>query len=135
MEDQPVPAELQQFLLDHVQNYEQLSLLVLLGSNPERVWTVGEASAGTGMPPEYVQDALRSLAAADLMHLQPGPPDTFTMTAGDTRQLLIGLAALFDSNRLAVMRAMNANAISRVRTGAARAFSSAFLIGKKKKDG
>lgn len=135
MEDQPVSAELQQFLLDHVHNYEQLTVLVLLATDMDRAWTVGEASTDSGMPPEYVEDALRSLAASGLVQLQPGPPATYIVTDGQTRELLRRLVDVFAANRLAVMKTMNANAITRVRTGAARAFSSAFLIGKKKKDG
>jgi hypothetical protein len=44
------------------------------------------------------------------------------------------LERVYAEQRLAVIKLMSDNAIERLRTGAARAFVDAFLIGRKKND-
>lgn len=135
MSDPNIPSELREFLLSHVKTYEQLEILILLGKAQDSAWTVQNLSKLAKIPVASAQDALRELGEDAVVTPDANCPGAFALSTPDVSRLVAVLARLYEENRLLVMRLMNENALERMRTDAARAFSSAFVIRRKGKDG
>jgi hypothetical protein len=144
MEDPIVLAALQAFLLDYVQSYEQVAVLILIAAGMERAWSAQDVGTHIGMPVAFIEaaprsvaqhsplEALEELAQHGLLEVIEGPPRQFIVAKEEARDLIRALADLYATDPLAIMDMMNANAIVRMRNDAVRAFSSAFVVGKKK---
>jgi hypothetical protein len=129
-----IPEAVQALLRDHVTSFEALAALLLLRSNPNARWSVEAIAREIRMLPDSTVAALQALRASALVACQcegaqllcqyaPGNP--WLASAADA------LAQAFEDHRVAVISCMNANALERVRSGAIRTFSDAFLIKKK----
>jgi hypothetical protein len=126
-----IPSELRQFLRDHVETYEQLEILVLLAGAPDRHWRGDDIAAALHLDRAVVAEALAHLDRAGV--LEPGGGDAAPRVAArpDHAVMLARLAEVYRRDRLGIMNLMTSNALERVRTSALRAFTSAFLLGKK----
>jgi len=133
MRVEPIAVVVQQLLRDHVESYEQLECLLLLGRTHPRSWTVDDVATELHSGPAIVADALAHLRQAELV-------DAST-TDGQTRFVYVGPPDLIEAlwhayatNRLEIMSLMTANSLERVRTSALRTFASAFFL-RRKSDG
>jgi len=126
-----VPSDLQQFLRDHVETYEQLEILVLLAGAPDRHWSADDIAAALRVDHAVVTEGLAHLDRAGV--LVASGPDTAPRFAArpDHAAMVVRLADVYRRDRLGIMNRMTSNALERVRTSALRAFTSAFLLGKK----
>ncbi|HUM13116.1 MAG TPA: hypothetical protein VLT82_19370 [Myxococcaceae bacterium] len=139
MERRELTSELHRFLYESIESYEELEILLLLRAEWERPWTATDLASTLKLSRQIVDGVLGGLERRGLLEIgadherislktPPGEPATAA--------LLDELAHAYDSDRLAVMRLMNANAVERVRTKAMHLFADAFVLGRKKnKDG
>lgn len=127
MKLEPIPAVVRQVLRDHIDSYEHLECLLLLGRTYPRSWAVDDVAAELHSGPSIVAEALDHLHRAGLVQTSTtGGPTQFTYSAGPG--LIEALWHAYATNRLAIMNLMTANSLDRVRTSALRRFASAFLL-------
>ena len=122
-------------MLAHVRTYEQLETLVLLAAHTDRTWTAHDVAEALKIPLDAVQEGLRALAGELVLQATAESPLTYGIADPDVLRLVHSLAQIYEDNRLLVMQLMNENALERMRTDALRAFSNAFVIRGRKKDG
>jgi hypothetical protein len=122
-------------LRDHLTSFEALELLLLLRADaaPAHAEALGRRA---GIALDLVLPALAALESSQLIRRSALVPPTFRFApaTGDLARAVEDLERLYRDQRAAVMGEMSVNAISRIRSGTLRAFSDAFLIGKKKGD-
>jgi|SoiMethySBSTD1v2_1073268.scaffolds.fasta_scaffold3399811_2 predicted transcriptional regulator len=129
----PIPAVVRQLLRDHIESYEHLECLLLLGRTHPRSWAVDEVASELHSGPSIVAEALEHLHRAGLVQTSTtGGPQQFTYTAGP--DLIETLWHAYATNRLEIMSLMTANSLDRVSTSALRRFASAFFL-RRKNDG
>lgn len=130
MEKPPLPAALQAFLFDCIENYEQLELLVFLQRDRNRWLTADECARQLGIPESLVAIALEDLVGRQLAERRPDPAARYRYAPGtlelDYKSGL--LARHYQENRFEIVKLMSANAIERLRTSALRTFAEAFVI-------
>jgi len=135
MTNADISEELRAFLLEYVHTYEQLETLFLLYEHAGQDWTADAVSEQLKIPDALAADTLLELSANLVLERVGTSPSSYRLSRSDVRSMVQSLSHLYKEHRLGVMQLMNANAIERVRTGALRAFSDAFIIGGRKKDG
>jgi hypothetical protein len=124
------PTDVQQFLLRHVESYEELELLLLLHQDSARIWSLAEAALGARVSTEAATVALDALATRQLV---VSSPSGFGANPQSPHVEVIGrLAMLYRQETIEIMKIMGANAVERVRTSALRAFAKSFILGSKK---
>jgi hypothetical protein len=137
MENAPLPASLQAFLYDCIENYEQLELLVFLHGDATRWWTAGECATQLGIPESLVAIALDDLVGRQLAERRPETVACYRYAPGslelDYKSNL--LARHYQQNRFEIVKLMSANAIERLRTSALRTFAEAFVIRRDERRG
>jgi hypothetical protein len=126
-----IPSELRQFLRDHVETYEQLEILVLLAGAPDRHWHGDDIAAALHLDRAVVAEALAHLDRAGLFEAAGADAAPRLAARPDRAAIVARLAEVYRRDRLGIMNLMTSNALERVRTSALRAFTSAFLLGKK----
>ncbi len=125
-----------QLLLDRVESYEQLEVLLLLCRDRSRPWTAEAAGEKLRLSTLATTMALDELARGGLLAvMRDEKPSTFTFRPDSARTatLIEDLLASYDDNCLDVIQVMNGRAMDRARSQA-RAFADAFIIGRRKKD-
>lgn len=132
-----VPQPVKELLRSSIASYEELEALLALMGTPQRSWTAEQVAAALNVPEDVASKALGDLATTGLLARAEGAPAAFKY-APRTPAFARAAEALDQecrTNRIAVMKLMNANALERVRGGAVRAFADAFVIGRRKGDG
>ncbi len=137
----PSPAEvepfarLQQFLLERVESYEQLEVLLLLVNSRELLWTSDAIGKKLQLGEAVVADALDALRRRGLVTTVEHDIGGSFYAPEDAalNRTVMELARACESQRLEIMKAMTANAIKRLRATAADAFE-AFSSRKKPAD-
>ena len=122
-------------MLAHVRTYEQLETLVLLATHADRGWTAHSVAEALKIPLDAVQEGLRALAGELVLQTSVDSPPAYRLSDPDVSRIVRSLAQIYAHNRLPVIQLMNENALERMRTDALRAFSNAFVIRGRKKDG
>ena len=102
-----------------------------------RTWTRNEIAAALNIPESVAAKVLEDLMRGGLMRSSSCRPSRIRLQSNDARvpETTEQLAAHYETNRIAIMQLINANAIERVRRDAVRAFADAFVLGRKKDDG
>jgi predicted ArsR family transcriptional regulator len=136
----PLPSELHAFVLDHVESFEQLEILVLLLRDRARAWTDAETAAELRLDPSSARASLEELErhglAARGEQAQARPAWCFRARDPALDALATRLARAYAEQRVAVVELMAACAVERIRTSALRTFAEAFrLRGGGRKDG
>lgn len=139
MSETDIPAAAGLLLRERVHTFEQLEALAFLVRGREDSWPADAAAEALRIPEEAAREAMLELAACGLVVTEPesAPASRFRYSAA-TSELETGVAALmaaYQTNRLGIVKMMSDNAIHRMRTEAMRAFSDAFLIGRKNRNG
>jgi hypothetical protein len=137
MSETDISAAARLLLHERVHTFEQLEALVLLYGARGNARPESAIAEALKIPAEAAREALlelesRGLAAGERQEAAP----RYRYSAGTTEldAAVRELVRAYHDNRLGVVRLMSDNAIHRMRTGAIRAFSDAFLIGRKKRD-
>lgn len=135
MDDPELPEDLQAFLRDHIESYEQLEIVLLLQSRPHQSMESAAVAAELRLPESIVDEALDSLCQRRLLARTPDPVAPlfqYRPATSSLGELVSELARVNHERRLDVMRLMNANAIERLRTRALSTFADAFLVRRRK---
>jgi hypothetical protein len=135
-----LPDDVCRLLLEDIEGYEQLEILLLLRAHPTEDWTRDKVAERLHIDPPTIVTALAYLAARNLLEARPGTAYRFAPKTRPLSEAVTKLAQAYDDERrLQVMRVMNQSAMQRLRHGAARVFADAFVFGKEsgrdKKDG
>jgi hypothetical protein len=117
-------GRLQQFLLERVESYEQLEVLLLLVKSRELVWPSAAICKKLQLSEAIVSHALDALRRKGLVMTLGYDQGAFLYAPENAAvdQIVMELARACESQRLEVMKAMTANAIQRLRASAADAF-------------
>lgn len=121
---------LKQFLLEHVEGYEDLEVLAWFSGQPQATLaTAVDIAQKVGFPPAIIETAVERLVARGLLE-RTGKDGAFFRYAVDEdfRRTMAKIASLYQANPREVMELMTANAIERVRTAALRTFADCFRI-------
>jgi hypothetical protein len=119
-----------QLLRDCIRTFEELDVVLVLARTGDRRWTIPDIASETGMADTAVETTVRGLENAGLL---VGGVTGYQLDRDNPRHALgvEELLAAYDRNRHAVFSQMSANAVTRVRTSALRAFANAFLLGRR----
>ena len=132
-----VPEDVRALLREQVTSFEQLEVLLLLCHHAEREWSAKAIAGQTNIPEEIVWDALSKLQSSHLVELEKRMPESvarYAPISATLRAAVDLLAQAYQEQRAAIMSIMSTNAIERVRSGAIRTFSDAFVIKKKDRE-
>lgn len=137
-DDRQQQIELEQFLFDYVETYEELQVLACLGVGRELWWEAEDVTRDCGVEPSATLTALHRLTASGLLMKQGSEPN-FKYRLHDD---FLGRSYIFDrlaleyrQNRLQLIETMTRNAIERVRAAALRTFAECFRMRGPKVDG
>jgi hypothetical protein len=137
--DNDLPEEVQRFLREHVESFEQLEIVLLLRGRADEAFDSNAISAELRLPEVIVEEALDTLSQRALVRRAPGvagPLYSYSPETPSLAALVSALAQLNVERRLDVMRSMTANSIERLRAKALSTFADAFLLRRGKgKDG
>lgn len=139
MADQKLPEEVQRFLREHIESFEQLEIVLLLRSRPDQAMNSTAISAELRLPEAIVDETLDTLSERELVARAPGadgPLFNYSPETPALAELVSAVAQLNQDRQLDVMRLMTANSIDRLRAKALSTFADAFLLRRGKgKDG
>jgi hypothetical protein len=137
--DNPLAEALQAFLRAHIESHEQLDVLILLSSQPDRVWAPKAIATELRITEALAEAASRFLCRQSLLTVQIGARAllfVYKPRSRDLDELVKALTKAYREQRLEVIRLMTANALERLRLKSIRSFSDAFILAaKKNKDG
>jgi DNA-binding MarR family transcriptional regulator len=127
-------AQVRAFLRDYIESYEQLEILFILRAQPGDAWSVEQLAERLQLSREAVEEALQALTRAGGINERAWPEEPVRYLPRNAEQAatIDSLATAYESNPLAIIKLMSANAIDRVRTAAIHTFANAFVIGRKK---
>lgn len=130
-------AEIRRLLFERVASFEELEALLLLQRTPASALSVAAVAAALRRAPPIAEAALTGLAARHLLTLEENASSpTFRYAPSDaaTAEVVGRLARLYTEQPVEIIKQMSANAIARLRSSAARAFSDAFIFKGRKDD-
>jgi DNA-binding IclR family transcriptional regulator len=128
-----LPDDVRTLLRDHVTSFECLELLLILHSRSEP-GSAQALSGQAGIAIALATPALAALESSQLVRRDTTEPPNFRFAPATTAlsRAVDDLERSYRDQRAAVMSEMSVNAIARIRSGTLRAFSDAFVFGKKK---
>lgn len=127
---------LRRFLLDHLEDLEDVAILAWLKRRPAREGSSLEAVvSGTRLPKATVAESVERLVARGFVAQNDTEPPAFRYAPRDPELAppLDHVIELYSSNPLEVMGLMNAISIERVKRAALRTFADGSRVGKSKK--
>jgi hypothetical protein len=130
--------ELKGFLFEHIEDLDELEILLWSRRHLPESWMSGTAIAEAHpFPAERTLDVLERLSARALLVREAGNPPRYRCDPPDAslRTMLDRMLTAYEANPLRFFQLMNANAIERVRTAAIRTFAECFRIGGPKSNG
>jgi hypothetical protein len=133
-----LPEVVQRLIREQVRTYEALEMVLLLHRHPDRQWRARDIAEAVRLSEEPTAAVLSELVGQQLIVESGGAgKNTYRLhTERPEVAVAVGqLATAWHDHRLAIIKLLNANALERLRTGAARALSDAFLFNRDKKDG
>lgn len=129
-----IPANVRALLDKHITSFEGLELVLLLRrAPPEKWWSAAEASEHVRIPVDLAMSELEGLVSSGLVARSEAaakPLYQYAPATDELEQAVDELERVFQEQRPALLSLMSANAIERVRSAAATAFSDAFLLKK-----
>lgn len=135
MQESELPPDVDEFLRDHIESYEQLELLLIMRSDTGPSWTeetLGARLRITSAPVRAALDRLESAGFAEA-RVQAGEKHYAYLCQSDNVEATISrLAAAYREYPIPIIKVMSANAIERLRTAALRTFADAFIVRKDK---
>ena len=124
------------FLYEHLEDYVQLEVLLLLFRHPDRPWTASDVGARLNADVQAVEEALEHLRGHGLARLDPAARAfRYGPDAPGAAACVAELHRLEESDRVSVVQTMSANALERLRMSAIRAFAAAFRFRGGRDDG
>jgi hypothetical protein len=99
---EPLPAEIERFLADHIESVEAVNVLILLFAHPARIWTVVDVGAESRTNDWSAEMQLRSLSAHGLVRVLPGATPEYQAEPAFTGIVAL-LARTFLERRVSVI--------------------------------
>lgn len=130
LDDGGLPPDLQALLRDHIQSYEQLEVLLWLRDRRQEAWSPDSLAGRLNLAESMTEEACLALLEHRLIEARGAPPQWVFQYRPESaaHDTAIGqLVVAYAEHRLDVVRAMNANALDRLRTKSLGVFSGAFL--------
>ena len=128
-----LPPAARRLLLGPVDSFEKLEMVLALRDASGSAVAVDALAARAGLPVARIDAPLAELAAAGLAERLADGAWRLAPTADAAG--LQDLADTWATRRPAVLKAMTARAVERIRASAARAFAEAFRLRRRKDDG
>jgi hypothetical protein len=129
-----VSTEVRELLATRVDSFEKLDMVIALHAAPNATLSVDALVRTMGCTRELVRQTLGELRRTLLVDLTSRGEAQLLLPSEADRRVVRDLVELHQSDRSIVVRLLGELAMNRIRGMAARAFSDAFLIGKKKGD-
>jgi len=126
--------EVHQLLLESLESYEQLEVLLLLCRDRSEPWTADRVGERLRLSTLFTTKVMDELARGGLLHqerIEKSLLFTFRPESAPMVAIIEELLRVYDDNCLDVIQVMNSRAMGRARS-AARRFADAFLIGRRK---
>jgi hypothetical protein len=132
--ERDIPSDVLALLQERLAGLDELEALLLLRSEPSRLWFASEVAERLGLPVASSETALASLCKVSLLAAEGGGGGAEARyvyrPAPELEQVVSSLAEIHADRRLEVMRILSNSALDRIRTAAARTFADAFVIGR-----
>lgn len=135
MSPQELPFDVLDLLQRHIAGIDELEALLLVRSDAARGWTAASVAKTLDRPEAWAAPALEALCAAELLVPRGGDAEErrFSYHPSPAHESVVtSLAHLYDEHRADILRVLNDKAVERIRAAAAKTFSGAFDVGKKK---
>ncbi len=133
MDSGELAEDVRELLRRHIESYEHLETLVRLHSEPNRQWVAGNLSPSP-QHHERMAEILELFRGSGIVRLQSadaGSGYVYDPVSPALDAAVSSLVREYREQPTAVIRFMSANAIRRLRTGAARAFCDALIPRRK----
>jgi hypothetical protein len=126
-----LPNHVQQFLRANIQSIAQLELLLLLYSNRNIAWSVGDAAKNQYTAVNMTQAALESLRSSGLVGVVEDGETRYQYapTSENLDQLIGELAQLYSERRVSIVNAIYSSPLDSLQS-----FADAFRIRKKENE-
>lgn len=127
--DADVPDSVRRLLIERVDGFEALELLLRFTREPTRRWTFAEAQAALAMPDAPLSAAFESLHGEELID-RDGDGYRFQPPSAEVRGACEALLRLYDADRFQIVALLGRLAFERIQHATARAFADAFRVRK-----
>jgi hypothetical protein len=117
---------------EHVNSLEKLEILAALDRQADKQLARVALAESLQLPGDLLKQCLNELEHSGLVALTA--EHLVRLNKLDATPALVELLQVYSDDRLAVMRALSDIAMERIRGMAARAFSSAFIMRKQRKE-
>ena len=122
-----LPGAVRQLLSRHIKSVEQLEVLLLVRSQPQRGWTAAEVYEVIRSSEPSIQSRLQTFTAGGFLTEEKGPPQTFRFSPKDQNlhAAVDQTAAAYQTSRVRVIEAIFAP-----ETDPVQSFADAFRLRK-----
>lgn len=119
-----LPEDVERFIAQHLDNLEQLEILLLLRSQPNREFEPREVTAELRLGPESARSRLSDMAARGFLSARGDPPRyQYRPDSGETDRVISEVARCYAERRVAVI-----TQIFSPRSDSVRGFADAFKL-------
>lgn len=115
-----------------VDTVEKLEVLRCLHADRDRAHAPAGLADRIGASADAIAEALGDLEAAGLLSIDGGGGYWYAPSRHELDDAIGALVGLYEDDRLGVLRAITVAALDRIRSSAARTFSEAFVIRRRK---
>jgi hypothetical protein len=122
-----IPAEILQFIDQHIESLAQLEGLLLLRADPGREWDTREIAKALYIPAEMAVSLLAEMGRRGFVKViaKPGAHYSYRAPDADTDRLLGELGKIYQDRRVAVISQIYSKPLNKVQT-----FADAFRLRK-----
>ena len=127
-----LPHDVRGLFAEAIETYEHLEVALLFGREPGIARDANAMAMALRLPVDTVAEAMERFTHAGLLVMSAGSNGREYSCIPAAAVTLAALAQAYERDRTDIMQVMTTNALDRLRTSALRAFSSAFLLGRKR---
>jgi hypothetical protein len=121
------PAEIEQFIAQHIESLAQLELLLMMRREPGRAWSCYDLARQLYVAPDVCLGILADLERRGFVHRDSSDDNLYSYRGGSAEidRLIDQLAALYQERRVAVITQIYSKPVKQVQT-----FADAFRLRK-----
>ena len=121
------PADVGKFIAEHVNSVAQLEILLLLRSDPARLWTTADVSGALRTTAETAAETLTTLQSKRIVTRDEAPQGgcRYAPETPELAELIDRLATVYDERRVTVITMIYSKPVDKVQT-----FADAFRLRK-----
>jgi hypothetical protein len=119
------PAEIEQFIQQNIESLAQLEALLMLRSQPQRLWSADEVAKALYTSVDVCAALLADLERRRLLRFETQPQPRYQYQPADEQldQIVASLATIYQERRVAVITQIYSKPVSNVQT-----FADAFRL-------